>query len=561
MAAPSTPPEDTMQEQQARPAIPGLDALRTQIDEVDSRLLDLLNQRAHLSLAIGKLKADVPGAKIWDPDREALLLDSLAKRNPGPLGDEQVASVWREILAASRALQKTCTTAAKCEKVPSGQSMIRLHAPASKSVSHRVLIAAALARGESRVLHALSSTDIERTRAILISAGASLEDDGDGCWKVTGMENGPAGGTDSPLGCDAGGSGTTCRLLTAVLAAGRGVFRICGAERMKERPIGALASALASLGARFRFEEKEGCPPFILETDGLAGGDISLGMDESSQYLSGLLLAAPFCSSPLRITLAGKKIVSWPYAGLTLQTLENFGISFLAEEKRSGRWLPADWRTLQHIEPGKLRITVMPGTYRAGTYAVEGDWSGASCLLAAGAAGKKPVLVQGLRTDSAQGDRAILGLLRSMDADIKILPEGIAVFPSALHGITADMGACPDLVPTIAMAAAFAQGTTVISNIAHLRIKECDRISACAQELARIGVRTEEEEGSLTIFGLGPHAPHIPQGTVFSARNDHRIAMSVSLLGLGEGTHAAIDDPGVVRKSFPDFWKVWSLLQ
>ena len=439
--------------------------------------------------------------------------------------------------------------------------MITLHAPASKSVSHRMLIAAALARGQSRVLHALSSADLERTRAILAVAGAQLEDEGNGCWTVKGMQNGPLGGKDAPLDCDAGESGTTCRLLTAVLAAGRGAFRIRGAQRMKERPIGVLAAALQSLGARFSFEEKQGYPPFVLDTDGLSGGDISLGMEESSQYLSGLLLAAPFCPSPLRVTLAGEKVVSWPYVGLTLHALESFGISFAVEERQEGGWQPADWKNLHHAEPGRLRITVLPGAYRPGTYAVEGDWSGASYLLAAGAVGRQPVLVQGLLADSAQGDRAMLGLLRSMGAEIKILPEGIAVFPSALHGITADMGACPDLVPTVAMAAAYARGATRITNVAHLRIKECDRLSACARELARIGVRTEEGEGSLTIHGIGPELPHIPEGTVFRTYNDHRIAMAAALLGLGKGTRVAVDDPGVVRKSFPDFWNVWSALQ
>ncbi len=439
--------------------------------------------------------------------------------------------------------------------------MITLHAPASKSVSHRMLIAAALARGESRVLRVLSSADLERTRSILAGAGASLEDAGGDGWIVHGMEKGPAGGQDSPLDCDAGESGTTCRLLTAVLAAGHGSFRMHGAQRMKERPIGALTSALTALGARIRFEEKAGYPPFILETEGLSGGKIDLGMDESSQYLSGLLLAAPFCPSPLCITLSGKKVVSWPYAGLTLQALENFGISFSVEEKGEEGWTEADWKNLRSAEPGRLRITVMPGAYRAGTYAVEGDWSGASYLLAAGAVGKEPVLVRGLRGDSAQGDRAILGILGSMGADIQLLPDGIAVFPSRLHGMTVDMGSCPDLVPTVAMAAAYAEGTTVITNVAHLRIKECDRLSACARELARAGVRTEEEEGSLAVHGIGPKTPHIPEGTVFSAYNDHRIAMSVSLLGLGEGSHPAVDDPGVVRKSFPDFWKVWSALR
>ena len=439
--------------------------------------------------------------------------------------------------------------------------MIRLNAPASKSVSHRMLIAAALAEGESLVHHALSSADLERTRAILQTAGAAMEELGNGDWKVKGMPCGPKGGlTDSPADCFVGESGTTCRLLTAVLAAGRGIFRIHGAERMHERPIGALTSALSALGAGISFEGKPDFPPMSIHARGLRGGHIDLRIDESSQYLSGLLLAAPFCSKALCVALTGSKAVSWPYVGLTLQTLEDFGIAFRVEQLCGGLWQDVPWKTLSSVKPGEVRITVQPGRYRAGEYRVEGDWSGASYLLAAGAVGQEPVLVSGLRADSLQGDRVILDLLRAMGASIEVREDGILVSPSPLHGIEADMGHCPDLVPTVAMTAAFAEGVTRIRNIAHLRIKECDRLSACAAELARIGVKTEETEDSLTIHGLGPAKPAVPEGTVFRTYNDHRMAMSCALFGLVPGNTAKVDDPAVVRKSFPGFWKEWEAL-
>ena len=215
---------------------------------------------------------------------------------------------------------------------------------------------------------------------------------------------------------------------------------------------------------------------------------------------------------------------------------------------------------MHEARPGALRISVSPGAYRSGEYHVEGDWSGASYLLAAGAVGRESVLVTNLRADSLQGDRVILDILRAMGAGITVRKEGIVVSPSPLHGITVDMGACPDLVPTVAMVAAFAAGTTRMENIAHLRLKECDRISACAAELARAGVRCEEEEGALTVHGLGPDMPDIREGTVFRTYNDHRIAMACSLLGLGRGQSVRVDDPSVVRKSFPEFWNVWSAL-
>lgn len=441
--------------------------------------------------------------------------------------------------------------------------MITLNAPASKSVSHRMLIAASLANGSSLVHHALASADLERTRDILVTAGAAMDDLGGGSWRVRGMAHGPQGGPldGAPADCFVSESGTTCRLLTAVLAAGRGSFRIHGVERMHERPIGALTDALSALGADIEFEGKAGFPPMTVRTNGLHGGDVSLSIDASSQYLSGLLLAAPFCPSPLRVTLAGSKVVSWPYVGLTLQVLEDFGISFTVEQLDSGAWKAVPWKSLTSVKPGELRISVQPGQYRAGEYTVEGDWSGASYLLAAGAVGQEAVLVTGLRPDSIQGDRAMLDILRAMGAGIEIRDDGILVSPSRLHGVEVDMGACPDLVPTVAMTAAFAEGVTRIVNIAHLRIKECDRLSACAAELARIGVKTEETEDTLTIYGVGPAKPLVPAGTVFRTYNDHRLAMSCSLLGLAPGNDVAVDDPTVVRKSFPEFWNVWSALK
>ncbi len=439
--------------------------------------------------------------------------------------------------------------------------MITLRAPSSKSVSHRMLIAAALARGESLVHHALASADLERTRSVLHAAGAILDDLGNGSWKVIGMPLGPIGGTKTATDCDVGESGTTCRLLTAILAAGRGLFRVHGVQRMHERPIGELTSALSALGASITFEGKEGYPPLVIHAKGLSGGDVDLSIDASSQYLSALLLAAPFCTSPLRISLTGKKIVSWPYVGLTLQVLENCGISFSVEQQQNGVWRKTAWRELKTARPGALRITAMPGAYRPGTYDVEGDWSGASYLLAAGAVGRNSVLVTGLRPDSMQGDRTILDILRSMGAACTFRPSGILVEPSALHGIEADMGNCPDLVPTVAMLAAFADGNTRIVNIAHLRIKECDRISACAALLSMAGVRSEETQDTLTIHGSGPTKPRIPAGTILPTWNDHRMAMSAALLGLVPGNSVILDDPHVVCKSFPTFWDVWSTLK
>jgi 3-phosphoshikimate 1-carboxyvinyltransferase len=416
-----------------------------------------------------------------------------------------------------------------------------------------MLIGAVLARGESVLRHVLDSDDIACTRRILCAAGARMEDlPGDGL-RVSGV-GGTLRGADSSgtdvLPCDVHESGTTCRLLTAILAAGQGRFRVHGAPRMHERPIGVLTCVLEELGAVVRWEGKAGCPPFTLETRGLRGGEVEAELDESSQYLSGLLLAAPLCRGALTITLGGTRGVSWPYVGLTLQTLEDFGVPFELWEHADG-WRKADWRSLAEARPGGLRFRMRPAAYTAGTFRVEGDWSGASYFLAAGAVGKDPVRVEGLRGNSLQGDRALVDILRRMGARVDEDAAGVAVHPAILRGIDADMGHCPDLVPTVAVLAAFAQGATTIRNVAHLRIKESDRIAAPAEHLRAAGIAVEELGDGLRIEG------GIPQpAPLFRAFGDHRIAMSAAVLGLRHGP-IRLDNPEVVAKSFPTFWESW----
>lgn len=461
------------------------------------------------------------------------------------------------------------------------ERLLTVTAPASKSLSHRYFIGAALAHGESTLHHTLDSTDLSRTRSILEAVGARLsrlpqtDEDGES-WQVEGLGKAPQGGQGKPLSCNVGESGTTCRLLTAILAAGQGLFRIHGAGRMHERPLGDLCQALTSLGAGLIFEGQLQCPPLLLQASGLhpdmTDGTISIGMDQSSQYFSGLLLAAPLCPAPLTIELGGSKAVSWPYVALTLQCMEDYGIHFYVEYRPTSTapWQaqePDQWRNLHEAHPGCVRIRVMPGKYKAGDFRIEGDWSGASYLLAAGALGTRPVRVLGLRRDSLQGDRAIVDILQRMGARLEIEDGSVTVFPSALHGVSLDMGHCPDLVPTVAVLAAYATGSTRISNVAHLRIKESDRIHAPATELAKLGITLDQLSDGLLISGTGGHSdrhrPKLPEGTMLSAHNDHRMAMSLALLELRHPSlhvRERLDDPSVVRKSFPQFWDVWSRL-
>lgn len=459
---------------------------------------------------------------------------------------------------------------------------VEITAPASKSQSHRYLIAAALANGESTIHNTLESADLEATRAILCEAGArmkplhaqgSTEING---WKVWGMAGKPKGGMDTPLECDVQESGTTCRLLTAVLAAGEGLFRIFGSGRMHERPIGELCSNLIAMGAGIIWQGKPGYPPFLLSGRGLrpelVDGCVRVDIGESSQYFSGLLLAAPMAKSPLTLEIGGKKAVSWPYIGLTLQCLWDFAIRFRVETRsRLGDpWImlqKATWRNLEEGRPGCLRVRVWPGEYQAGEYTVEGDWSGASYFLAAGALGRRPVRIFGLSPESLQGDRAILKILEKMGAKLEITKDAITAYPSQLHGVSLDMSSCPDLVPTVATLAAFAKGSTRIGNVSHLRLKESDRIEAPARELAKAGATVDALSDGLLINGVRDKKGQcslLDPETGLCAHNDHRIAMSLALLEMRDPTldvKSRLDNHQVVRKSFPNFWDLWSGLK
>ena len=441
-------------------------------------------------------------------------------------------------------------------------------APASKSLSHRALIAAALADGTTRLANVLESNDTVRTREVLASLGAVFEPREAGAWTVAGLGGkvlGPESGP--PLDVFVGESGTTCRLIMAVLAAGRGRFRMHGAGRMHDRPVDELGDVLEALGASIVYEEKPGCPPLVLMTSGLDDSGLNgvgISCDKSSQYLSGLLLAAPL-GKGLTVRLEGERPVSWPYVSLTLDTLERFGIPFEVETKEASDWQKTPWRTLTEAQPGKIRFRVGAATYRPGVHTVENDWSGSSYFLAAGAIGPRPVRIRGLDANSLQGDAAILNILRRMGAKAVEEGDSITVYPSLLHGIDVDMRHCPDLVPTVAALAARAEGPTTIRGAAHLKIKESDRIEAPAQELRKVGCAVTVADDGMTIAPPADGMDVSGSDIFFSAHNDHRIAMSLGLLGLpgikGEkGFEVTMDNPDCVSKSFPYFWMRWRQL-
>jgi 3-phosphoshikimate 1-carboxyvinyltransferase len=430
---------------------------------------------------------------------------------------------------------------------------IPVTAPASKSMSHRALIAAALAPGRSTLANILDSRDTLCTMSCLAESGATFSGDNDE-MRVYGMAQGPLGGEDAPVYLNVEESGTTCRLLTAVAASGMGSFRIFGKGRMHERPVTELAATLQGLGVSFQWEGQEGYPPFVMETDGLPGGKLRISLEESSQYLSGLLLAAPLAAKPTALLVGGSKVVSWPYVSLTLQAMEAFGVTVRVQTFDGSEWSDADYRTLVSVEPGAVRFVVRPQEYSPREYEVEGDYSNASYLLAAGAVGPRPVKVSGLNPDSLQGDHAILDILDRMGAQVVIEDDGIVVSSGAgLQGVELEMSSCPDLVPTVGV---LAEGETSISGVAHLRIKESDRLEGLAAELRRTGAHVETAEDGMVIDPSGTmrEGKHL-----FSTYGDHRMSMSMSLFRLA-GIGVRLDNPHCVEKSYPGYWDDWKRL-
>ncbi|HQR44366.1 MAG TPA: 3-phosphoshikimate 1-carboxyvinyltransferase, partial [Gemmatales bacterium] len=309
---------------------------------------------------------------------------------------------------------------------------------------------------------------------------------------------------------------------TAMLSVVEGTDRLDGIERMRERPLQHLLDALRQLGVDARSEKGNGCPPVVLQTAGLAGGNVAVKSDVSSQYLSALLMAAPYSRHPLTIQIEGE-LVSEPYIGITLKMMQAWGVPVVMH---------------QH----SYRVASQP--YQAREYLIEPDASSASYFWAAAAITGGSVTVPGLE-QSMQGDAQFFRELIKMGCQ----PVDDATLQgSSLQGITTDMNAISDTVMTLAVVALFAEGSTTITNVAHIRHKETDRLAALATELRKVGAEVEEFADGLTIH------PRPLHGATLDTYNDHRMAMSLSLIGL-RIPGIRIRNPGCVAKTFPNYWQ------
>lgn len=401
--------------------------------------------------------------------------------------------------------------------------------PGSKSITNRAIVCAALAAGRSVLSGVLDSEDT----TVMIEA-----------WQQLGLHV-EHNKVDQTLVIDGGGgktpvvdaelfvanSGTTIRFLTAALAASEGRFRLDGVARMRERPIADLLAALRQLGAEVESlnAEHPNCPPVLLNARGLAGGRATVAGNISSQFLSGLMMAAPMARADVELQVEGE-LVSVPYVAMTAEVMRAFGAEIDGNQQ------------------GPFTISAAK-KYRGAHYAIEPDASAASYFWAAGALTNGSATVEGLSRRSLQGDVRFCGCLEQMGCEVAYGSDSITVQGGKLQGIDVDMSDISDTVQTLAAVAMFAEGPTTVRGVAHNRVKETDRISDLATELRKLGAIVDEFPDGLAI-----HPPREVTPCEIETYRDHRMAMSLALVGL-RSAGLTILDPGCTAKTYPHYWE------
>jgi 3-phosphoshikimate 1-carboxyvinyltransferase len=411
--------------------------------------------------------------------------------------------------------------------------------PGSKSISNRILLLAALARGNTHIEGLLEADDVDRMLEALRALGIPLERVEE--QRVT-IVHGAAGAFPvKHAALSLGNAGTVFRPLTAALAFSGGDYQLSGAQRMHERPIADLVDALRALGADVRYAGREGYPPLaigpgVMRSEDTMTSPIAIRGDVSSQFVSALLMALPLGATDVTLEVTGE-LISKPYVEITLNLMRRFGV----DVERDG------WS--RFLVPAYARY-VSPGTI-----VVEGDASSASYFLAAGAVAGGPVRVIGVGTKSIQGDVRFADVLAAMGASVDSGEDWIEVRRRGpLKGIDADFNMIPDAAMTAAVVALFAEGSTTLRNIASWRVKETDRIVAMATELSKLGAVVEQGSDWMRIV-----PPTKLRAATIDTYDDHRMAMCFSLAALG-GVAVRINDPQCVSKTFPDYFAAFGKL-
>lgn len=412
--------------------------------------------------------------------------------------------------------------------------------PGSKSLTNRALLIASLANGTTHLTNALFSDDSRYFAKALQTLGFDVQlDEANFSMTVTGLGGKiPAKRAELFIG----NAGTAARFLSAFLTLGDGEYILDGEPRMRERPIGDLVEALVQLGCDIQSLEKVEsgksiCPPVKINASGLRGGKTKIAGDISSQFLSALLMTAPYAQSPIVVELT-TDLNSKPYVDMTIAIMQDFGV----EVERNGY----------------QSFTIPISNYQLpiSNYPIESDASAASYFFAAPAICGGTVKVENISRRSVQGDVNFLDVLAQMGCEIKEDDNSILVTrSSSLHGVDIDMRDIPDTAQTLAAIAPFADSPTRIRGIASARVKETDRVHATCTELARLGVQVEEHEDGMTI-----HPTFNLQPANVQTYNDHRMAMAFSLIGL-RFDGVTIENPSCVSKTFPNFFEVLAQLQ
>ncbi len=406
--------------------------------------------------------------------------------------------------------------------------------PGSKSVTHRALIAGALARGESILKNYLRCEDTLYTMNALKKLGVPLLPVDREVLKIWGT-GGEFKQQDNRKELYVGNSGTTLRFLMSFAALANCECILKGSRRMCQRPIGDLTTALRQMGVETVCLGDGGMPPVLVCGRGIKGGIVHILGGKSSQFTSSLLLCAPYALRDVEIEIHGKP-VSAPYIDLTTEVMKHFGVPV----ERNGY-------TRYRVKSGQR--------YSGREFTIEGDVSSASYFWAAAAVIGGKVTTENIHPFmTRQGDIHFLDLLEQMGCKVMKENDRVTVYGNKLSGIEADMNQMPDMVPTLAAVALFTRGKTTIRNVGHLRYKESDRLKAIASEWKHLGAHVEELPDGLLIFGGKPL-----HSAIVDVHNDHRIAMSLAVVGL-KVAGVRIKGETCVKKSYPGFWEIWDRL-
>jgi len=426
-------------------------------------------------------------------------------------------------------------------------SPLTVRVPGSKSITNRAMLLSLLADGPSLLKGALFSDDSRHFLQCVSDMGFPVTADEDACTiQITGF-GGQIPKNEASL--YVGSAGTAARFLTALLGIVPGTYYMDASAQMRRRPMAPLLDSLRELGAEITFHENEGFFPFTISGHGFTKKELTVDINQSSQFLSALLIAAACSNEDVTIHTSGSHGMS--YIEITRRMMEQFGVSTHRISPSANASVPSDNNMIHRDDSPTFCI---PGgqTYRAHCYQIEPDVSAACYFYAMAPLLGVDVIVKNVHLDSMQGDIQFLRFLEQMGCSLTDTPDGILLQGPAngiYQGIHADMSACSDQAITMAALAPFAQTPTTITGIGHIRFQESDRILAIASELTRMGIRCEETSDSITIW------PGAPSPAKVHTYEDHRMAMGFSLIGLrAEGI--VIDDPGCCRKTFENYFQV-----